>query len=75
VKYGDTTVRASDRILHNRLFFHIQRSLLMGDVFVAMLAYRKFSPNCAWRAMLVNKMFLRSEDGVICPTPLMPSLG
>jgi hypothetical protein len=22
----------------------------MGDVFVTMLAYRKFFPNCAWRA-------------------------
>jgi hypothetical protein len=38
--------------LHNPLFSQIQRSLLMGDVFVTMLAYRKFFPNCAWRAML-----------------------
>jgi hypothetical protein len=29
---------------------HIQRSLLMGDVFATMLDYRKFFPNCAWRA-------------------------
>jgi hypothetical protein len=34
------------------LFFHVQRSLLMGDVFVTMLAYRKFFPTCAWRAKL-----------------------
>jgi hypothetical protein len=36
--------------VHNPLFFHIQQALLMGDVFVTMLAYRKFFPNCAWRA-------------------------
>jgi hypothetical protein len=52
VKYSDTPIRASDRMLHNPLFFHIKQSPLMGDVFVAMLAYRKFSPNCAWRAIL-----------------------
>jgi hypothetical protein len=34
-------------IMHNLLFSQIQRSLLMGDVFVTMLAYRKFFPNCA----------------------------
>jgi hypothetical protein len=25
----------------------------MGDVFVTMLAYRKFFPNCAWKASFV----------------------
>jgi hypothetical protein len=28
----------------------------MGDVFVTMLAYRKFFPNCAWRAILDRPM-------------------
>jgi hypothetical protein len=26
----------------------------MGDVFVTMLAYRKFFPNCAWKAYLLE---------------------
>ena len=30
----------------------MQWSLLMGDVFVTVLAYRKFFPNCAWRASI-----------------------
>jgi len=52
-KNGGPPRRACDPILHKPLFFDIQQSLLMGDVFVTMLAYRTFFPNCAWRAKLV----------------------
>jgi hypothetical protein len=37
------------------LFCHVQRFLLMGDVFVTMRAYRKFFPNCAWRARYASR--------------------
>jgi hypothetical protein len=30
----------------------------MGDVFVTMLAYRKFFPNCAWRAYVVDTLYV-----------------
>jgi hypothetical protein len=66
VKDGDTTVRASDRILHNLLFFHVQRSLRMGDVFVTMLAYRKFVPNCAWRAEMAEGCRRLIKNAIIC---------
>jgi hypothetical protein len=42
-KDSGTTIRACDPILHNPLFSQIQQALFMGDVFMTMLAYRKFS--------------------------------
>jgi hypothetical protein len=44
-KFDGITRRACDPILHDLLFFRLQRSLDIGDVFVAMLAYRKFFPD------------------------------
>ena len=37
----------------------------MGDVFVTVLAYRKFLPNCAWRAYLGFQLMLWSEHGLL----------
>ena len=51
-----TTIRACDPRPHNSCCFHLQRSLLMGYVFVTMLVYRKFFPSCAWRAYVVETL-------------------
>ena len=46
-----TTIPAFGSKLHNPLFFRVQWSLHIGDLVMSLLAYRKFPPNCARRAI------------------------
>jgi hypothetical protein len=49
-KDDETTRRAYSPKRHNPWFFKVQWSLLVGDLVMTSLAYRKFFPHGAWRA-------------------------
>jgi hypothetical protein len=63
-KDGGTSILAYGPKPHNPLFFRVQWSLLMEDLFMTFLACRKFFPNCAWRAnyRLLEVVLRHAED-------------